>query len=433
MTSSITKQAIEAMAARAHRDGDARLELVDDREPGLRVRAGQRAVTWSLLVRLKTGKRTRVMLGNWPAMSIADARRAAQVHRQQVSEGVDPNAERQAEIEAHQRERENRLTVRQALDKYEAIKLVQLRKGGERRRSLDGKKGIITNLANRELGSLTRAELTSRIRTLAAVSPTAGNRKLAHVKAFLNWCVNEDFIETNVIDKVKRPGREIPRTRCHSLSELAEIWAAADKLGYPFGPMVQLLMVIPMRREEIASLPVEELTINWAANSADGKWTIPGERVKNGRALNVPLSALAVRTIRAAMDDPARPKESRFVFTTTGTTSVSGFRKAKDRLDRNIADAREAAAKAGRTASAMPHWTVHDLRTSFATQAAELLHIDIAVVDRMLNHVATATTSKIARIYNMSELFEQRREASNAWADLLEREVIGHDATPRSR
>ena len=433
MTSSITKQAIEAMAARAHRDGDARLELVDDREPGLRVRAGQRAVTWSLLVRLKTGKRTRVMLGNWPAMSIADARRAAQVHRQQVSEGVDPNAERQAEIEAHQRERENRLTVRQALDKYEAIKLVQLRKGGERRRSLDGKKGIITDLANRELGSLTRAELTSRIRTLAAVSPTAGNRKLAHVKAFLNWCVNEDFIETNVIDKVKRPGREIPRTRCHSLSELAEIWAAADKLGYPFGPMVQLLMVIPMRREEIASLPVEELTIDWTANSADGKWTIPGERVKNGRALNVPLSALAVRTIRAAMDDPARPKESRFVFTTTGTTSVSGFRKAKDRLDRNIADAREAAAKTGRIASAMPHWTVHDLRTSFATQAAELLHIDIAVVDRMLNHVATATTSKIARIYNMSELFEQRREASNAWADLLEREVIGHDATPRSR
>ncbi len=73
----------------------------------------------------------------------------------------------------------------------------------------------------------------------------------------------------------------------------------------------------------------------------------------------------------------------------------------------------------------MPHWTVHDLRTTFATQAAELLHIDIAVVDRMLNHVATATTSKTARIYNMSELFEQRREASNAWAALLERDVIG--------
>lgn len=345
-------------------------------------------------------------------------------------EGADPNVERQAEIVAIKCEQEKRLTVRQALDQYEAIKLAQLRKGSERRRSLDGKKGIITDLVQRDLASLTRGELTARIRGLAATSPTAGNRKLAHVKAFLNWCVNEDFIDTNVIDKVKRPGREIPRTRCHSLGELAEIWAAADKLGYPFGPMIQLLMVIPMRREEIASLPIEELSIDWDAESADGKWTIPGERVKNGRALNVPLSALAVRTIRAAMDDPARPDESRFVFTTTGTTSVSGFRKAKARIDRYIAEAREAeAAKTGRVASIMPHWTVHDLRTSFATQAAELLHIDITVVDRMLNHVATATTSKIARIYNMSELFEQRREASNAWAALLERDVIRREVS----
>ncbi|WP_230281026.1 integrase arm-type DNA-binding domain-containing protein [Croceicoccus sp. Ery15] len=425
MTSSITKQAIDAMAARAHRTGDAQLELVDDREPGLRVRAGKRTVTWSLLVRLRNGKRSRVTLGTWPLMSIAEARDAARLHRQQVMEGVDPNEVKQAEVETAKRELECRLTVKDALDKYEAIKLAQLRHGPERRRSLDGKRGIISDLVDRELASLTRAELTSRIRELAVTSPTAGNRKLAHLKAFLNWCVNEDFIETNVIDKVKKPGREVPRTRCHSLDELKEIWAAAGRLGYPFGPMIRLLIVIPMRREEIASLPIDELKIDWDEESGEGKWTIPGERVKNGRALNVPLSPLATRIIRTVIDDPARPKESRFLFTTTGTTSVSGFRKAKDRLDRYIHDARQkAATKAGTMATEMPHWRVHDLRTSFATQAAEILHIDISVVDRMLNHVATATTSKVARIYNMSELFEQRREASNAWADLLEREVI---------
>jgi integrase len=426
MTSSITKQAIDAMAARAHRAGDVQLELVDDRVPGLRVRAGKRAVTWSLLVRLRNGKRSRVKLGDWPMMSIAEAREAARLHREKVSDGVDPNEVKQAEIETVRREYENRLTVKVALDKYEAIRLVQLRHGPERRRSLDGKRGIISDLVDRELQSLTRAELTARIRELAVKSPMAGNRKLAHVKAFLNWCVNEDFITTNVIDKVKKPGREVPRTRCHSLEELREIWAAAGRLGYPFGPLIQLLIVIPMRREEIASLPMDELKIDWQSNSGEGKWTIPGERVKNGRALNVPLSTLATRIIRQVLDDPERPKDSRFLFTTTGATSVSGFRKAKDRLDRYIHEAREEAAlQAGQTPVEMPHWRIHDLRTSFATQAADILHIDIAVVDRMLNHVATATTSKVARIYNMSELFEQRREASNAWAGLLEREVIG--------
>lgn len=426
MTSSITKQAIDAMAARAHRAGDVQLELVDDRVPGLRVRAGKRAVTWSLLVRLRNGKRSRVTLGTWPMMSIAEAREAARLHREQVSDGVDPNEVKQAEIETVRREYENRITVKVALDSYEAIKLVQLRHGPERRRSLDGKRGIISDLVERELASLTRAELTSRIRELAVKSPLAANRKLAHLKAFLNWCVNEDFITTNVIDKVKKPGREVPRTRCHSVEELREIWAAAGRLGYPFGPLIQLLIVIPMRREEIASLPVDELKIDWQSNSGEGKWTIPGERVKNDRALNVPLSPLATRIIRQVLDDPERPKDSRFLFTTTGATSVSGFRKAKDRLDRYIHEAREKAAlQAGQTPVEMPHWRIHDLRTSFATQAAEVLHIDIAVVDRMLNHVATATTSKVARIYNMSELYEQRREASNAWAALLEREVIG--------
>jgi integrase len=429
MTSSITKQAIDAMAARAHRAGGVQLELVDDRVPGLRVRAGKRAVTWSLLVRLRNGKRSRVTLGTWPMMSIAEAREAARLHREQVSDGVDPNEVKQAEIETVRREYENRITVKVALDSYEAIKLVQLRHGPERRRSLDGKRGIISDLVERELASLTRAELTSRIRELAVKSPLAGNRKLAHLKAFLNWCVNEDFITTNVIDKVKKPGREVPRTRCHSVEELREIWAAAGRLGYPFGPLIQLLIVIPMRREEIASLPINELKIDWQSNSGEGKWTIPGERVKNDRALNVPLSPLATRIIRQVLDDPERPKDSRFLFTTTGATSVSGFRKAKDRLDRYIHEAREKAAlQAGQTPVEMPHWRIHDLRTSFATQAAEVLHIDIAVVDRMLNHVATATTSKVARIYNMSELYEQRREASNAWSDLLEREVIGKAA-----
>ena len=40
----------------------------------------------------------------------------------------------------------------------------------------------------------------------------------------------------------------------------------------------------------------------------------------------------------------------------------------------------------------------------------------------MLNHVATATTSKVARIYNMSELFERKRE----WHPMPGRRLLGN-------
>ena len=71
----------------------------------------------------------------------------------------------------------------------------------------------------------------------------------------------------------------------------------------------------------------------------------------------------------------------------------------------------------------MEHWTIHDLRTTFSTLACEKLGADIAVVDRILNHVATATTSKIMRTYNKSELFEPRKQVMRAWASLLELEA----------
>ena len=142
----------------------------------------------------------------------------------------------------------------------------------------------------------------------------------------------------------------------------------------------------------------------------DAVWTLPGHRTKRGNALRVPLSSLAIALINEALAAPERPTDSPFIFSMTGDTSVSGYAKAKRRLDRIIRERREKAAKeAGREPVEMEHWTIHDLRTTFSTLACEVLGADISVVDRILNHVATATTSKIMRVYNKSELFEPRK------------------------
>ena len=69
-------------------------------------------------------------------------------------------------------------------------------------------------------------------------------------------------------------------------------------------------------------------------------------------------------------------------------------------------------------------WRLHDLRTTFNTHSCERLKVDAAVADRILNHVATATTSKIMRVYNKSELFEERKVALQAWERLLSDDVL---------
>jgi integrase len=393
MTGHLTKQAIDALAAKARSLGGKQLAPVDDREPGLRIR---------------------ISLGTWPGMSIADARRAAQDKRRQIDGGIDPNQERRDAV----RKAEQAMTLGQALQRYEIEHLLQNRRGAATRRAIDGKRGLLRDFGDRDISSITRSDILSAVRRHAAEAPIAANRCLAYSNAFFNWCVAQDILETSPSATIKKPSKERQRDRFHSVDELREIWNEAGTMGYPFGPLYQLLVVLPMRREELAALPIAEIEAGDGGLCNGGVWTLPSARTKRANALRVPLSKLAGSIIADAIADPLRPKDSPYVFTTTGETPVSGFTKAKKRLDAAIERARQEKPFA-ESEKSMPHWVMHDLRTTFNTLACDILHADMAVVDRILNHVASATTSKVMRVYNRSELFEPRKQVLEQWADLI--------------
>lgn len=414
----ISRNAIEKLMLDARIQGK-QIELSDAREPGLRIRAGQRAATWLLNCRLQNGKRTRIKLGQWPGMGIQDARHEAQRKRAEILDGTDPNEQRRIAAIELERQARNRRTVSSVLDEYHDRHLSTLKRGEATRRALDGPRGLLHDLRNSDIGSLNVTDISQALRESHKRAPIAANRNLAYARAFFNWCKSEQIISDNPAADIRKPARERSRDRVHTVSELKEIWNAAASLGYPFSNLVRLLIVIPMRREEIASIRLSELQF-------DGKmafvWTLPADRTKTGNALRVPLPKLAAVLLDETIAAEERPADSDFVFTTTGDTSVSGFSKAKARLDQLIHDTR--LGEGTKNASLMPHWTLHDLRTTFCTLACDELGADMNVVDRMLNHVASSTTSKIKRVYNRSEMFEARREVANDWAEYLEYEVI---------
>lgn len=434
MADALNKAAITAAVARVKK-GE-RIRLRDDREPNLLIVVGERSASWISNPRLKNGKRASITLGRWPSMDIPDARRAAQDVRRVIDAGGDPNAEKRDAVRQAEQAAKSRRNLADVLDEYEREKLANLRRGAAVRRALDGAKGLLREFIRREPASITKADIADAVKKHAKTSPIAARRALAYAHAFFNWCVHEDIVPANPAGTVKKPGKENQRDRYHSIDELAEIWEAAGTLGYPFGPMYRLLIATPMRREEIAGLPVAELDLGPDADPSQGVWTLPGDRTKNGQALRVPLSPLARSIIRDAMADEARPlegvdesgrsKPNPYLFSTTGYSPVSGFAKGKRRLDAAIAEARAKVAVAeGREPEPMPDWVIHDLRTTFATMACDRLAIDPAVADRCLNHTASATTSKIMRTYNRSDRFDERRAALAAWATFIEMEVLG--------
>ena len=159
-----------------------------------------------------------------------------------------------------------------------------------------------------------------------------------------------------------------------------------------------------------------------------------GARMKNGKPHDVHLSPPAQAVLRALSE--ARSKDNGggkgeicdFVFSTTGRTSISGFSRAKARLDAAIAKTRAKAAAAAATESApFVPWRLHDLRRTGASTLARL-GFDTIAIDKLLAHQPTKLRG-VAAIYQRYDFAEERARALDAWAE----HVLTNKAGQRER
>lgn len=197
---------------------------------------------------------------------------------------------------------------------------------------------------------------------------------------------------------LKPPSPEVSRDRVLTDSELVAAWKAAEQIGYPFGPMVQMLILTGQRRSEVLEAEWREFDLDAAT------WTIPRGRAKNDRAHVVPLAPHALQILCGLPHVGQRP---RLLFTTTGETAFSGVSKATERL-RSLA-----AALLPDGDEAAP-WRLHDLRRTFASGCGRL-KIPVHVVEKALNHTS-GTHAGIVGIYQRHEYEEDRRQAMELWA-----------------
>ena len=259
--------------------------------------------------------------------------------------------------------------------------------------------------------------LTMPINLLDAVvdrsAPTLANRVLATTRRMFNWCLARGIITASPCADIKPPSPENSRDRVLSDEELRLIWRACDVTGWPFGPLVRLLMLTGQRREEVAGMRWSEVDLD------RNLWTIPRERAKNNQAHEVPLSSRAVAVLASIpkVDGPAA-----YLFTTTGRTAVTGFSRAKGRLDAVIIRALQAeAAATGQNPTEvqpLPRWTFHDLRRTAASGMARL-GVNLPVIEKVLNHTS-GSFAGVVGVYQRHSFAEEKRAALDAWGQFVE-------------
>jgi integrase len=230
---------------------------------------------------------------------------------------------------------------------------------------------------------------------VARKAPIAANGALAAVRKLFNWAVERGYVSASPCAGTQRPSKAISRERVLSDAELAAVWQAAIATPYPFGPVVQLLVLTAQRRGEVIGMLWSELDLE------QGLWTIPAQRTKSNRQHQVPLPSAAVTLLEGL---PRLHDEVVFPARGNPNQPSSGFSKWKRALDR---------------ASNTSGWRIHDLRRSVSTMMAEM-GIAPHIIERILNH-QQGQLGGVAGIYNRFAYLPEMRAALEKWEVRLTR------------
>lgn len=286
---------------------------------------------------------------------------------------------------------------------------------GDAKRFLTGEKSPARILLGKKpLPNITRSDIAAVFDEVPATNPGHARNLYACLRKLFSWAVSRGDIDRSPFEGVQGPRPVSSRDRVLTDGEIRLVWFASKQMEYPFGPFYRLLIVSGQRREEVSAIGWQELSRERL------EWTLPSARSKNGKANVVPLNPLATELLDQIAGSEMWPHNGH-VFTTTGASPISGFSKAKARLDglmlkiaRNDCEDRGDQKDEFTTTP----WRVHDIRRTFAT-GMQRLGVRFEVTEAVLNHVSGAR-SGVAGVYQRHDWRDEKKAALTLWSDFID-------------
>jgi integrase len=401
----ITDQALKRIAPASGK----RVELWDAYVLGFGYRATQKGSGSFFVMYRLGGKQRRQTIGRYPAMSLEQARAVAQDTLRKVRGGTDPAEELARQIEA-ERERKAR-TISLAIADFLAV-YPRYRPSTRAQVKRLFNREVVPELGDKPVSAVARKDIARVINLVAdRGSPIMANRLFAYLQAFFGWLVDRGDLDTTPFTNLHKPSPEHSRDRVLTDAELGAVWKAAEGMGYPFGRVVQLLILTAQRRDEVGSMRRADI------DTAERLWTLPREKTKSDRTHRVPLSPLATQIIDKlpARDDVLLFPPSRRLKKDDSARHISGWSALKRTLDEKA----QAQFRAMAVAPAAGHaviapWTLHDLRRTVASGMAAR-GVAPHIVERLLNH-STGTIRGVAAVYNRHTYLPEMFRAVEVWA-----------------
>ncbi|WP_421330343.1 tyrosine-type recombinase/integrase [Aeromonas veronii] len=360
------------------------------------------------------GKAGEMLLGGYPAMTLAKARQAHGKAAELVKQGIDPlTVTKQAKVKNIEMP-----TLGEIYRDWLAMRAKSKPIGPRTLRDYEGTfaRHIESAIGNTRVCDLSRAVLYEHFRQ---VETAEGARKgLIVLNQCLDHAVLQGHIEINPARLLKPAmfGASMPppRERWLTRDELRLLWAALEQATAGGGSMaaggrgiasnvvlslavancLRLITLTAVRRSEAVGMRWDQLN--------GERWTIP--ETKNGRAHVVTLCPLALEIIERQRE----LSQGSYVFE---STSKAGHPITGDAVTRALERVRL------KYLAELVPFSPHDLRRSVATGAAEYLDAPERLIELMLNHVPK---DRLIRTYQVGQQAEKLRALFMRWGDFIQ-------------
>lgn len=325
-----------------------------------------KAGTYTFMVYRKIkGRPERVKLGNFPAMTVEQAKKQTDVINGLISKGINPNDG----IRADRAE----LTLKNLFDEYLETHAKPHKKSW--RNDEMNYKNHLSQWNNKKLSHISKKDVKS---LHAKIGKNSGhyqaNRVLALLKIMFNKADDWGMYElANPAQRVTQ-FKEVSRDRFLQADELQRFFKAVeDEENETIRDYILISLLTGARRSNVLAMQWDEISFERA------EWRIP--ETKNGTPHTLPLikSAIQILEQRKASQD------SDFVFTGTGRSGhlvepKKGWVRIKERA--GIKDLR-----------------LHDLRRSLGSWQATT-GASLPIIGKTLAHKNVSTTAIYARLNN---------------------------------
>lgn len=356
--------------------------------------------TWTLRYR-SNGKRRELTLGNYPDISLSDARKQAGKHRAAVDSGADPAKEKAT------RKREQATpewTIAALAADYRAKRLTPgaFSAGNLYYRNADLRRVIVPKLGNRPVESITGRDIVQMLRD-ADDTWTISKRVLTTTSKLFEHAAGMHIIHINPCTGISLtslfgPRPEVKKRVMLSTDDLRTLLATVDTLGTANSLALRILLATCVRTNEL-------VTATWANIDLDkGSWFVPDELTKTRTGFLVPLTPPVVAWFRRLHEIAG---DSPFVL-----PARNARRAGQPITTRTLWAAITRAFDTGRLN--VTKFTPHDMRS---TAKGHMRNLGISEFDteRALSHAIKG----VSGIYDVRDEIPEKRHALTIWANHL--------------